>query len=71
MRTVRPDLMQDAADAFDKETLTTLQRLLWSTAEQTQHHVALTELQIMQVRQHCKLGGLGLSSTEKPAAAQQ
>lgn len=63
MRTVRPDLMQEAADAYDEESLTTLQRLLWCTADSDENTVALTELQIMQVRQHCKLGGLGLSST--------
>ena len=69
LRTVRPDLMRTAADLFDEETLATLQSVLWATGE-AEHSINLTELQVMQVRQHCKLGGLGLSSaaTVMPAA---
>ena len=69
MRTVRPDLMLTAAKLFDEETLKTLQTVLWADNED-EHSITLTELQVMQVRQHCKLGGLGLSSaaTVMPAA---
>ena len=62
LRTVRPDLMQTAAESFDEETLTTLQSVLWATTDRDVETINLTEQQIKQARQHCKLGGLGLTS---------
>ena len=68
LRTVRPDLMATAAELYDVETMATLQHLLW--ADQGGYETDLTDLQMKQVRQHCKLGGLGLTSAvmTSPAA---
>ena len=70
LRTVRPDLVEEAAKEFDQETVKTLQALLWETTEDDDEHVTLTEDQVSQARQHCQLGGLGLTSTllVQPAA---